>query len=204
MAKQSGIIRIEGTIGDITFYKSRDGHLVREKGGINANRIKTDPAFQRTRENGEEFGRAGKAGRVLRHALRPLLLNVKDNRLATRLVAEMMKVVLADRTSERGQRNVIDGETALLEGFDFNSNGKLNNTLFASYTDAINRTTGKLTVTIPAFDPTEAIAAPAGATHFQLVTGGCAVDFAAEGYECNVVQSAVLPLVTDEIAALTL
>ena len=66
MAKQKGIIKLEGTIGDITFYKSQDGYLAREKGGIDANRIASDPAFQRTRENGSEFGAAGKAGKMLK------------------------------------------------------------------------------------------------------------------------------------------
>ena len=52
MAKQKGIIKLEGTIGDITFYKStQDGHLAREKGGVSADRIANDPNFQRTREN---------------------------------------------------------------------------------------------------------------------------------------------------------
>lgn len=39
---------LRGTIGNITFYKSGEGYLAREKGGIDAKRIATDPAFQRT------------------------------------------------------------------------------------------------------------------------------------------------------------
>jgi hypothetical protein len=70
MARQRGIIKLDGTIGDITFYKSKDGFLAREKGGVPADRIANDPAFQRTRENGAEFGRAGKAGKTLRTAIR--------------------------------------------------------------------------------------------------------------------------------------
>jgi hypothetical protein len=31
MARQKGIIKLKGTIGDITFYKTQDGHLAREK-----------------------------------------------------------------------------------------------------------------------------------------------------------------------------
>ena len=53
MARQKGIIKLEGTIGDISFYKSKDGHLARTKGGVDAERIQNDPAFQRTRENGQ-------------------------------------------------------------------------------------------------------------------------------------------------------
>jgi hypothetical protein len=61
MARQKGIIKLDGTVGGITFYKSKDGYLAREKGGVSADKIANDPNFQRTRENGEEFGRAGKA-----------------------------------------------------------------------------------------------------------------------------------------------
>ena len=42
MAKQKGIIKIEGTIGDITFFKTADGYLAREKSGVSADRIKTE------------------------------------------------------------------------------------------------------------------------------------------------------------------
>ena len=58
MAKQKGIIKPEGTIGDITFFKSKDGYLAREKSGPTAEQIANDPVFERTRENGKEFGRA--------------------------------------------------------------------------------------------------------------------------------------------------
>jgi hypothetical protein len=107
MAKQKGIIKLEGTIGDLTFYKSQDGLLARGKGGADATRIANDPNFQRTRENGSEFGAAGKAGKLLRTALRVLMQNSSDNRVVSRLTTEMVKVIQADATNVRGQRNVI-------------------------------------------------------------------------------------------------
>jgi len=57
MARQKGIIKLKGTIGDITFYKTQDGHLAREKGGIDASRIKSDPAFQRTSPKDVRFSK---------------------------------------------------------------------------------------------------------------------------------------------------
>ncbi|WP_452231892.1 hypothetical protein [Lacinutrix sp. MEBiC02595] len=39
MARQTGIIKLKGTIGDISFYKSADGHLARYKGGVDKNFI---------------------------------------------------------------------------------------------------------------------------------------------------------------------
>ena len=80
MAKQTGIIKLKGKIGDLSFYKTQDGHLAREKGGVDAERIAKDPAFIRTRENGAEFGSAASAGKLMRDALRPLMLRASDGR----------------------------------------------------------------------------------------------------------------------------
>ncbi|HTG67290.1 MAG TPA: hypothetical protein VL859_13035 [Flavobacterium sp.] len=193
MARQNGIIKLKGTIGDITFYKTQDGHLAREKGSLDANRIKNDPAFQRTRENGAEFGRAGTAGKTLRTALRTLLLNTADSKMVSRLTQSMVKVIQADQTNERGLRNVIDGEAELLTGFEFNIRGKLGSTMFAPYTGGINRVSGEISVDIPSFIPGNMIAAPSGTTHFKIITAGAEVVFEAETFVSSNSESAILP-----------
>ena len=58
MARQSGLFNFEGTLDNVTFYKTADGLLVRKKGGVSKNRLLHDPAFIRARENGAEIGRA--------------------------------------------------------------------------------------------------------------------------------------------------
>lgn len=193
MAKQNGIIKLKGTIGDITFYKTKDGHLAREKGGVDANRIANDPAFQRTRENGSEFGRAGKAGKMLRVALRQVLINSADGRMVSRLTQAMTKVIQADATNPRGLRNVIDGEAELLTGFEFNISGKLGTTLFAPFEATIDRVSGNIGLTLAPFVPTTMIAAPAGTTHFKIISAGAAIDFEAEKFEVTTSETAVLP-----------
>ena len=180
MARQKGIIKLKGTIGDITFYKTQDGHLAREKGGIDASRIAIDPAFQRTRENGSEFGRAGKAGKILR------------------------KVIQADTTSERGLRNVIDGEAELLFGFEFNIRGKLGTSLFAPFTATIDRVAGTLEADLASFIPSNMIAAPSGTTHFKMISGGAEVDFEAETFVVATSESAILPWDATSTAAINL
>ena len=194
MAQQSGIIPLKGTIGNITFYKSGDGYLAREKGGVPASRIATDPAFQRTRENGAEFGRAGKAGKLLRTALRALLQNTSDNKMVSRLTREMVKVLQADATNPRGLRNVIDGEAELLQNFEFNANGKLGATMFAPFAATVNRVTGELTVNVPAFIPTNMISAPVGATHFRFISAGAEINFEQQQYTVDTQFTAELPL----------
>ena len=194
MARQKGIIKLKGTIGGITFYKtSQDGHLAREKGGIEKSRIESDPAFQRTRENGSEFGRAGKAGKLLRTSLRALLLNAADGRMVSRLTKQMVIVIQADTTSLRGLRNVIDGEAELLKGFEFNIRGKLGTSLFAPFVGAIDRVSGDITVDIAPFVPANMIAAPGGTTHFKIISAGAEIDFEAETFIESHSETAILP-----------
>ena len=194
MARQKGIIKLKGTIGGMTFYKtSADGHLVREKGGIEKSRIQNDPAFQRTRENGSEFGRAGKAGKILRTALRALLLNAADGRMVSRLTQQMVKVIQADLVNERGLRNVIDGEAELLTGFEFNIRGKLGTSLFAPFVGAIDRVAGNITVDLAPFIPLNMIAAPSGTTHFKITSAGAEIDFEATTFVETHSETAILP-----------
>ncbi len=204
MAQQKGILPLKGTIGNINFYKSKDGYMAREKTSVTKERIANDPAFARTRENGAEFGRAGQAGKLLRTALRSLLLNTADSRMVARLTREMVRVVQADATNERGMRNVIDGEAALLEGFDFNANSKLSTSLFAPYTATIDRVTGVLQVQIPSFIPLNMVAAPSGATHFKLVAAGVEVDFENKTYVVAFSDSTSLPITASATAPLNL
>ena len=193
MAKQKGIIKLEGTIGDMTFYKSQDGFLARGKGGVDATRIANDPSFQRTRENGSEFGAAGKAGKLLRASLRALLQNSSDNRVVSRLTTEMVKVIQADATNTRGQRNVIDGEAEMLEGFEFNKNGRLGATLYAPFTAIIDRVAGTMTANIPAFVPANMIASPGGTTHFRIISAGAEIDFENETFVTDFQNANILP-----------
>ncbi|RKS01683.1 hypothetical protein [Flavobacterium sp. 102] len=194
MARQTGIIKLKGTIGGMTFYKtSADGHLVREKGGIEKSRIESDPAFQRTRENGAEFGRAGKAGKMLRTALRALLINSADSRMVSRLTQQMVKVIQADLVNERGLRNVIDGEAELLLGFEFNLRGKLGTTLYAPFVGAIDRVSGEITVDIAPFIPANMIVAPSGTTHYKIISGGAEIDFENEVFTVATSETAILP-----------
>ncbi len=193
MAKQSGIIPLKGTIGNITFYKSGDGYMAREKGGVDAKRIASDPAFQRTRENGAEFGRAGRGSKLLRVAFRQLVQNASDRLMTSRLTRTMMEVIKADAVNGRGLRNVIDGEAELVTGFEFNNNGKLSTTLYAPFTGSINRVTGELSVNIPSFVPANMVQAPAGTTHFKIVFAGAEIDFENKTYVSQQQVTAALP-----------
>lgn len=179
MARQKGILKLEGTIGDVTFYKTQDGHLAKAKGGVSKDRILTDPKFIRTRENGAEFGSAGTSGKLLRDNIRPLMTTAADNRVTSRVTKLMTLILKQDSTSVRGKRNVGVGVTsapakALLKNFNFNLNAILGSILFKPF--AVNTTTGVITIVgmVPAND----VAIPTGATHINITGGAANINFA--------------------------
>ncbi len=181
MAKLKGILKIEGTLDELTFYKTQDGHLVKTKGGVSADRIANDPNFQRTRENGSEFGSSATAGKVLRNAVRNLMMNASDNRVTSRLTQVMTVIKNYDTTSARGERTVAIGivdpaALALLKDFDFNDKAILSGVLFAPF--IVTPATGE--IAIPAFVPLNDIAYPGGATHVNMKAAYANVDFTNE------------------------
>jgi hypothetical protein len=179
MARQNGLFKIKGTLDNVTFYKSVDGDLARMKTSVDKDRIANDPAFQRTRENGAEFGSSAKAGKLTRDSLRPIALNATDNRVVSRMTKLMAQIKNLDTTSVRGSRNVgvamanVNGK-ALLKGFEFNSSALLSSTLFKPY--AVNTTTGVITVT--GVVPLNDIVFPSGATHVSFTGAYANMNFA--------------------------
>ncbi|MEO5788360.1 hypothetical protein, partial [Gelidibacter sp.] len=167
MAKQAGIIKLKGTIDDISFYRTADGHMARAKGGISRQRILNDPAFQRTRENGAEFGTAGKGGKLIRNALRSMMQHAKDRLVVGRLTKVLLSIIKTDATNERGLRTIENGTMHLLKGFNFNGASPLGTTLYAAFDALFDRVTGEATIDLEAYSPMVRIAAPAGTTHYR-------------------------------------
>jgi len=194
MARQSGIIKLEGTIGDLTFYKSKDGLLARAKGGVDGERIRKDQAFARTRENSNEFARAVSAGKLLRNVFRPWIKSAADGRMVSRLTKQMVAVVKADATSLRGERNALDGELELLIGFDFNKNAPFADTFRQEAEYRIDRAEGFAVFATNDFNPSTNIVRPEGASHAQLMMVFAEINFEAGVYQAIDSQSAFLDL----------
>lgn len=179
MAKLKGLLKIEGTLDNLTFYKTQDGHLVKTKSGVSGQRIASDPAFIRTRENGAEFGSSASAGKLLRNAVRNLMMTASDNRVTSRITQIMTQLKNYDTTSARGARTVGVGiadplAVATIKGFDFNDKATLGSVLFAPYT--VDNATGK--IDFAAFTPLNDIFYPIGATHLSMKAAYANIDFA--------------------------
>ncbi len=187
MARQKSIIKLQGTIGGISFYKSKDGYLAREKGGVDGTRIATDPAFARTRENGAEFANAASAGKLLRDTVRVLGMNASDSRVTARLTQQMAHIKNLDEANSRGERSAAEGMSteqgkALLKGFNFNRSAALGSVLYKPF--QVDAATGK--ITIDSIVPQDEIACPHGATHVVFKCGFASIDFMTGASELQV------------------
>ena len=177
MAKQTGMILLEGPIGNMNCYKSKYGHIAREKSSVDGKRIARDPAFQRTRENASEFGNASAAGGLLRRTLQPLLYKKSDGTLPSRLTAAMTRIVKTDPVSARGKRKVLAGNLQMLKGFELNANARLGAVFSMPVKTSIHALTGMMDISISSFVPEGVISFPPGATHFAIISAGIALNF---------------------------
>lgn len=178
VAKFSSIFKIEGTLEGMTFYKSKDGMMVRGKGGVSKERLASDPAFERTRENGREFGHTAKMAQLLRRSMADKVDLAKDHRTSSRLAQVLSKVKNLDAVSTRGDRTVANGfmdpeAAVLLTGFEFNNNSSVQQ-LFKP-TQALDPVAGSLVY--PDFIPGKHLLYPSSATEAAVQLIAVRVDF---------------------------
>ena len=195
MASQTGLIKIKGTLDNVNFYKTKDGDLARMKTSVDADRIKNDPAYIRTRENNAEFGNSASAGKMMRDAVRSMALNAADGRVTSRLTKTMSQIKNLDATSVRGERNVAEGvqdpnALLLIKGFDFNKEALLNTILYNPF--SVDTNSGE--IIIEDLTPQVDIVWPQGATHISFTAGFAGVDFSNGDKDLEISNTVNLPI----------
>jgi hypothetical protein len=173
-------------------------------GGASADRIKTDPAFERTRENMAEFGRAGKAAKLMRTIFRDVTINAKDIITQARLVKVTSRILMADPVNERGARTVNNGDLQQLQNFRFNERAGITDVFFVRCPVSFNRVSGEVTVNIPSFVPRNSVEQIKGTTHFRIVAAAAAINFDTEQYEYAMQGTPELPYNIDPTQATSL
>ena len=104
MAKQTGIFKIIGTLGGITFYEMGGEFYARKKSSLDGKRVKKDPRFRRTMEEAAGFGKASAAARAVYWAL-PAELRVHG--LYGILTGRMRKLMREGRTAQEAQLQLL-------------------------------------------------------------------------------------------------
>ncbi len=192
MGRQIGLIKISGKFNDLSFYKSKDGYIVRTKGGASKVRIKTDPAFARTRENNQEFAEINHSGKWIRTSFRNITANESDALVVSRMVTQLSKVIKLDTMNLRGFRKVGMGLSTnegkkLLKGFNFNKESLLSKVLKVNY--QVDSASG--VVHIPEFIPKQDLVCPASATYCKIESAWSEIDFIT-----GVIHSSISPAVS--------
>ena len=125
MARQKGVLKYVGTLGDVRHFKikGQEGYFAGMVGGPSGEQVLSAPEFERTRENMNEFGACAKAGKSVRTGLSQIVKQMSDTQVAGRLTAIMKKINLEDQTEARGYRKIeITSQRNYLKGFEFDKN----------------------------------------------------------------------------------
>ena len=168
MAKNTGVIQLQGNLGNLNFAK---GGQVRQKPASRP------VSAQRTLENNSEFSTQSKATSLIGDSFRACVANAKSADWHNRLAKITREVLKLDLTNVRGQRGIIDDETSLYEGYDFNGNAPLGRVLYAQVATSLDRSTGVCQIIVPALTPAISVSAPQGATHFRYISCSAEIDF---------------------------
>ncbi|WP_418639137.1 hypothetical protein [Winogradskyella sp.] len=110
MAKQKGLVPLEGTLKGINFYYRKGVPIARAAGGgFTRAAIKHSPTMERVRESNTEFAGCSKINKVFKQALAPFLKGHKDGILHSRLMSLFLGIKNLDRISGPGKRQVALG-----------------------------------------------------------------------------------------------
>lgn len=168
MAKQEGIVKLSGRVGDLILYKTKEGFSARLHRERPKEIFKNSPRMESVRRHTEEFAQAGKIGKHIRSAFRNSIRLAQDPSMSKRLHKACFEVIKSDAENERGERVFFEGNLRLLTGFDFNAKSPLKNALKFKVQYAVDRTGKSVTVYIPEFTPTFDLTGPATVTHVRF------------------------------------
>lgn len=152
-------------------------------------RIYKEPAFERTRENMSEFGRACKANQLLRLAFREVLFNMTDRYVSGRLTKRMTSIIGNDPVNGRGERKITSQALPLLEGFNFNRDMSLQQALMVPYNIVAAPLTGQVTIETPLYRQSSIATTVSKATDFRIIASVAAIDFDRVDFECRQQQT---------------
>lgn len=200
MGQQKGALKIKGTLGDITFAKTKNGYIVKTKSEISKDKLDHAKEFEKFRHNKSEFARCGIAVKLVRDAFKDLVAYGKDSTLSQRMQKLMMEAAKTDPVSERGMRSPEKGNIHLLQGFEFNARAEWNRSIRVSFLTALDRVTGKFSLTLPGFTPQQVVTPPEGSNRFRIVCACSEVDIAAHTQKTVMVQTGLLPIDSTALA----
>lgn len=168
MSKQSSLVKFQGKMDGVSFYRKKGGHFARMANGPSKQRILTHPKMARTRENISEFGGLAVMTKSFHDTLSKVS-NLTDTNLRSR-TAKVFRVITKRSAGIRGKRPLqVSQHRELLKNLEINSAAALADVLAARYTTTHTPERTSATVSLQEPSIREMVTAPPVATHFRLV-----------------------------------
>lgn len=171
MARIYGSNRILGTVGGVRHYRlpGCDFIIAAEKGGANANLIKNNPAFKRTRENNEEWKGVTLTAKTIKRRFGDNAKVVVNRFLIGALNKAMLKVLRSDPVGLRGSRSVLLSEhKEALDTIQYYYYKPFSDIMKCRYEVDTSLDRKSVMVRLTNLNPREQIKPPDGTSHFKF------------------------------------
>jgi hypothetical protein len=202
MAKFNGN-KLSGKLGSFVYYQYNGKTCVRKAPGpIDREKLRNDPKLAYMRKNSAEFGRAGKAVKLVREIIQSHIGRISDQTVNNRLQQEMMAVVKSDMLNEWGNRNVMDGNLEFLRDFQFVNSKHVSKWKVDG--DHFDHATGKFQVTVSIGRFLLQLLKGAGNYHCTVYCIVMAVDFNTEQHNSTMVEESNCELPYEGFNTITL
>ena len=165
MAKNKGPLKLSGSLGEITFRDTREGNIASQKSSLTRERVRTDPAFERSRLAAQTFKQAACAAGLIRRTFLPLLTDCTDTRFAGRLTARVRKIIQEDSENRAGEQLGFSDLTELV-GFECNKLQSFSAVCYLGLNINHKISEQKLNITVAGMKA-NADSLPVGITHWQ-------------------------------------
>jgi len=109
MAKQKGVFKFEGKLGNIVSYMLHGKPVSRTIGETDPEKMRTAPQYEETRKNQSEFALATKAGQLFRQAMIHMTRGFTDYQYPIDVMRLMINTLRADDTQPKGSKHLNNG-----------------------------------------------------------------------------------------------
>ena len=172
MAKASSILRLEGTIGEITFYQRNGKWFARAKSSLTGEKVKSSERFKRSLENVTEFGAVSSIARQVWQTLPKNWKHFRDSYAFTRYKSILYQILTLS-PGDRGKRQFQPAlRSGIWKGFQFNNKKFFTSACRSDLPLSWSAATGRMALSLPATAEDLFLSPPDGATHARLTFAG--------------------------------
>lgn len=109
MAKNVGLIKFTGSLGDLVSYERNGKQVIQRKGGFDGKRIKTEDRYEEIRKRQTEFGKCAQFSALLKRTFNHYLAYIPTPMVYNFIQSQVMAVKNCDLLSAKGEKTFEKG-----------------------------------------------------------------------------------------------